>query len=179
MTGEEGMGGMREDWIETAADEVLVALKRRHATLPEGRSEEAAAREFSEEIQPVWDAFARSIRDTAGRFNRSVGQELIAFPSEVADTIQLRAALGSWTQTIDIRLDRRARCIVGGRRELTPGPDQSLAGVPMPTLTLHVAETPMHFDHHHMTANEAGTVVVKRLVDDLRRHLPTSLGSGG
>jgi hypothetical protein len=179
MTDGEGKGGMVEDWIKTVADEVLVALKRHAGSPPDGRSEEAAAREFSEGIQPVWDAFTRSIRETAGRFNRSVGQELIALPSDGADTIQLRAALGSWTQTIDIRLDRHARCIVGARSEAPPGAGQSLAGVPMPTLTLHVAETPMHFDHHRMTANEAGSVVVKRLVSDLRRHLPTSLGSGG
>jgi len=173
------MGEMGEDWIKNVADEVLDALKRRNGSPPNGQSEEAAAREFSEGIQPVWDAFARSIRDTAGRFNLSVGQELIALPSNGADTIQLRAAVGSWTQTIDIRLDRHARCIVGERGELPHSPGQSAAGVPMPTLTLHVTDTPMHFDHHHMTANEAGTVVVKRLVGDLRRHLLTSLGAGG
>jgi hypothetical protein len=132
--------------------------------------EQRAAAEFKEGIQPVWDAFSRSIRSTAAELNRAAGAQLVALPTDVADRVQLRTAVGPWTETIDISLDRKARSIVGERRESGPGVRHWRSAVEMPTLTLQVTDAPMRFDNRGMTATEAGMLLVKRMAADAARH---------
>jgi len=135
-------------------------------------SDRQAAQAFDDAIQPVWDAFARSIRSTAADFNRAAGHDVVAVPDDAGDLVRMRTAHAEWTETFDIRLDRTARAIVGGRREVGPGVGRALSHVAMPTLMLDLTEAPLRFGGQPMTAADAGAMVVKRIVADLTRHLP-------
>ena len=134
--------------------------------------EELSAQAFTVAVQPVWDAFTRGIRSTAAEFNRAAGHDVVAVPADAGDLVQMRTAHAEWSETIDVRLDRSARTIVGRRREAGPGVGRPLSDVHMPTLTLEVTDAPMRFDGRNMTATDAGAIVVKRVVADLTRHLP-------